>query len=549
MSPRPVPPSLAILLSTGLLICGPAVSGTQHGSPGGPLTLGAPVCSTGALWSFQTAQQFIPEVASGAAYGIDLNYVSAGTTIYAVRAETGGTIAWSVPAPMGVTYQNAPIVARLSFGRGTVVLSTTSEGRIICLDAVTGAIRWLSPRVRRPTCSDDTIIGSPAVQLWDASNAAFRVAVPDDDLVFAVTRYECGETTDNRAYAFNGSSGTVRWIFNETGTNDLDYASEGPSVDLARNQLYFGTNRPDAAPAQNTLWALSTLNGSRVWSVNHGSIRTRPQLIPGTQRVCAGTLAGQLVVVDPATGALRWSMPVSPNPAATIERNLWAESRPPYANQVFVVDSDGFVRAVRDPGGVGPGVVLWTSDASLRVTTSPVASPPLGKVYVGLDNGTVHQLNLDTGADEAPADVQTGTLATSVAFDLVGAGPEENRLVAAAGGRVRRFCIPWGITVAVEDPGDGAGTLEPAMTVAPNPFAGRTLVRYFAPRESFVRLAVYDLRGRQVTKLFEGVQTAGWHAAEWNGRDAGGRKVGIGAYYCRLEVSGAAGTRRLVLVR
>jgi hypothetical protein len=77
---------------------------------------------------------------------------------------------------------------------------------------------------------------------------------------------------------------------------------------------------------------------------------------------------------------------------------------------------------------------------------------------------------------------------------------------------------------------------------APSPFrvAGRatTRVTYTLPHDGAVRLAVYDVAGRQVRTLVDGSRSAGRHLATWDGRRHGGAAVAPGIYFLRLEAAG-----------
>ncbi len=70
----------------------------------------------------------------------------------------------------------------------------------------------------------------------------------------------------------------------------------------------------------------------------------------------------------------------------------------------------------------------------------------------------------------------------------------------------------------------------------PNPFRDRTKISYQLPERMEVSLQIYDCTGRQVKRLQEGVQTAGWHRFEWNGYDESGRILPAGVYLCHLTV-------------
>lgn len=73
----------------------------------------------------------------------------------------------------------------------------------------------------------------------------------------------------------------------------------------------------------------------------------------------------------------------------------------------------------------------------------------------------------------------------------------------------------------------------------PNPFNPTTLIEYALPQESQVALRVYDLLGRLVVTLREGVQNAGFHNLTWDGRNAAGASVGSGLYFYRIDATPA----------
>ena len=68
----------------------------------------------------------------------------------------------------------------------------------------------------------------------------------------------------------------------------------------------------------------------------------------------------------------------------------------------------------------------------------------------------------------------------------------------------------------------------------PNPFRGATQVRFSLPEPSRVDLRVYDISGREVTKLAEGDWTAGEHTVTWSGRTRDGNTASGGVYFVRI---------------
>jgi hypothetical protein len=105
--------------------------------------------------------------------------------------------------------------------------------------------------------------------------------------------------------------------------------------------------------------------------------------------------------------------------------------------------------------------------------------------------------------------------------------------------------LPSG-AVGVDDP------LLPAQVwlgpAVPNPMAQEALIHFGLPVAGPVRLALYDLRGRQVRVLCDGEQPAGEQVARWDGRDAAGRAVPSGLYLYRLEAMGKSLMGRLTKV-
>ncbi len=83
----------------------------------------------------------------------------------------------------------------------------------------------------------------------------------------------------------------------------------------------------------------------------------------------------------------------------------------------------------------------------------------------------------------------------------------------------------------------------------PNPFNPSTMVRFELPEAGAVQLSIYDLRGRLVATLLDGIVPAGTREAIWTGRDSAGRAMASGSYLARLQVGGKLQTVRMSLVR
>jgi flagellar hook assembly protein FlgD len=64
-----------------------------------------------------------------------------------------------------------------------------------------------------------------------------------------------------------------------------------------------------------------------------------------------------------------------------------------------------------------------------------------------------------------------------------------------------------------------------------------------------VRLVVYDVLGREVRVLEDGVIGAGEHRAVWDGCNDLGKRVTSGVYFYKLEAGDHQFTRKMLVVR
>jgi hypothetical protein len=83
----------------------------------------------------------------------------------------------------------------------------------------------------------------------------------------------------------------------------------------------------------------------------------------------------------------------------------------------------------------------------------------------------------------------------------------------------------------------------------PNPFNPETRIEFSLPNAGEISLVVYDVLGRSVRTLASGSYPAGNHAVRWDSRDNSGQTVASGVYFYRLESSGKATTRKMMLVK
>ena len=78
----------------------------------------------------------------------------------------------------------------------------------------------------------------------------------------------------------------------------------------------------------------------------------------------------------------------------------------------------------------------------------------------------------------------------------------------------------------------------------PNPFNPSTLIGYSIHSPGRVSLTVYDVLGREVATLFEGIRQPGTYTAHFDGTE-----LSSGVYLYRLQSGGMVETRKLVIVK
>jgi hypothetical protein len=83
---------------------------------------------------------------------------------------------------------------------------------------------------------------------------------------------------------------------------------------------------------------------------------------------------------------------------------------------------------------------------------------------------------------------------------------------------------------------------------APNPFSGRTSIRFGMPRPARAEVAVFDVQGRRIQTLLDAELAAGEHTLGWSGRTTGGAQAAAGVYFYVFRVEGRSFTKRMLLL-
>jgi hypothetical protein len=142
--------------------------------------------------------------------------------------------------------------------------------------------------------------------------------------------------------------------------------------------------------------------------------------------------------------------------------------------------------------------------------------------------------------------------------DLDNNGLDEIILGAPFGDGPSNLCPDCGDIYVVFDADTIATPIAPHTRVTrtamlpafPNPFSDSTTFRFSADEETQVRLTIYDVSGRRVAEpLTNRIVSAGEQRIRWDGRGDGGRALGSGIYFAKLQVGNQSFSSKVLLVR
>jgi hypothetical protein len=83
----------------------------------------------------------------------------------------------------------------------------------------------------------------------------------------------------------------------------------------------------------------------------------------------------------------------------------------------------------------------------------------------------------------------------------------------------------------------------------PNPFNPETSISFSLPSSARVVLSIYDVEGRLVRKVVDGVLGEGYKSVSWDGNDEVGNSVSSGVYFYRLKSGKYTLTKKMVLLK
>jgi len=83
----------------------------------------------------------------------------------------------------------------------------------------------------------------------------------------------------------------------------------------------------------------------------------------------------------------------------------------------------------------------------------------------------------------------------------------------------------------------------------PNPFNPVTTLRYDLPEDALVNITIYDMMGRQISRLVKNQQNAGHKSVQWNATNNLGQPVSAGVYLYSIDAGDFRQTKKMVLLK
>ena len=85
------------------------------------------------------------------------------------------------------------------------------------------------------------------------------------------------------------------------------------------------------------------------------------------------------------------------------------------------------------------------------------------------------------------------------------------------------------------------------LNLFPNPFKSSILFRYSIPHKARIRLVIYDITGKGIKVLFDGLRSNG--NVSWDGKQQDGKPVGTGIYFARMDYLGKCTSRTILYAK
>jgi len=469
-------------------------------------------------------------------------------------ANTGGISAASMNNPNSVHVD----------ATGTLWVADRDNNRVL---------RYNNASTKTNGANADGVLGQPDFATNTSGTTAAKMNAPAGVFVDGSGRLWVADRANNRVLKFNTASSKPN----------------GGSADAVLGQPDFVTNTTGlSATAMNAPWGVYADGNGRLWVAERSNNRI-------TRFDNAATLAngaaanGVLGQTDFVTGTSGLTQSKFDGPRGVFMDNLGRLYVGDEGNSRIIV----YNSAATKPNGGNADYVLGQPD----FTTTGSATTQTGLNYpsnIFVENASNHIWVPDTYShrilryDVSPLPVElvsfdaevsgsTITLKWSTASELNNSGFEVQRRTAGSEFTVIGFIKGAGTTTLTKDYSfsdnqtasgkyvyrlkqiDFGGIYEYSKEVEvdftaemnyallqnyPNPFNPSTAIQYVIPEKGFVRIAVTDVLGNEVSVLVNGITEAGAHTTAFNASN-----LPSGIYFCILQAGQISMSKKMVLMK
>jgi len=286
---------------------------------------------------------------------------------------------------------------------------------------------------------------------------------------------------------------------------------------------------------------------------------------------CANYGSNTVTVIDGVSNSMITTIPVGKGPYALVSnptnnKVYCANSADTQNGNVTVIDGGSNNVIATIPVGSNPQALLYNPTNSKVycanylsdnvtvidvatnsvITTIPVDSTPRALVY-NPTNNKVYCANynsktvtvIDGASDSVMTTITVGDEPCAFAWNLV-----QNRTYVANSGSSSISVIRDVIGI---DESPVAVPLQPKLSISPNPFTGKTEIKWLLPEGNF-QFKIYDATGKAVKQWDCRLLKPSGHII-WSGTDDSGKKLPAGVYFCRLENTNSNMTQKVILMK
>jgi hypothetical protein len=197
------------------------------------------------------------------------------------------------------------------------------------------------------------------------------------------------------------------------------------------------------------------------------------------------------------------------------------------------------------PGGYIANYAQITNDQSAAAN----------KYRTVLEGYSLHQLSRSTGSNDPTNGPNTdcpNTVSSIVEGSYADAVPTLQWLLNTNNLLTLGLCVDPCLQITTPSSGVDDNAALPVNRLyqnSPNPFNPRTTISYSLAVAGPAKLAIYDVNGRLVRTLADGLQAAGPHTLVWDGTDDLGHRVASGIYWSQLSAGDYSSNKKMVVLR